>query len=188
MSSAQAAWLASLLPAEGATLSTDPSDGGNWTSGTEGVGELRGSKYGISAAAYPTIDFASLTLLAAQAIQIRDYWGPVGADTLPPPLAFLVADAAYMSGPRTAARQLQAMVGTVQDGTVGPITVHALQAKIASWGMDEVLAEWSARRVLFESGLPIWAGNKGGWVRRALRGLLIAKALDGTAATAALSA
>jgi lysozyme family protein len=178
VSAAQDAWLAFLLPAEGLTLSVTPTDPGNWTSGIEGIGELVGTKYGISAAVYPTTDIAALTLAEAQALQLADYWTPVGADSLPPPLAFLVADAAYMSGPRTAARQLQVMVGTAQDGAVGPVTIAALTAQIAKLGMCEVLAEWSARRVLFEAGLPIWGTDKGGWVRRVMRGLLVAKSLD----------
>jgi lysozyme family protein len=178
MSAAQDAWLAFLLPSEGSVLNVDPADPGNWTSGVEGIGKLLGSKYGISAASYPTLDIFNLTAAAAREIQINNYWRPVFADSLPPPLAFLVADAAYMSGPKTAARQLQAMVGTAQDGAIGPITLAALKAQIGRIGMTEVLAEWSARRVLFEAGLPIWGAERGGWVRRVMRGLLIAKALD----------
>ena len=178
MSAAQDAWLAFLMPAEGSRLSLDESDPGSWSSGIEGIGHLGGSKYGISSAAYPLLDINNLTLEDARAIQVRDYWTPVAADALPPPLAFLVADAAYMSGPRTAARQLQAMVGTAQDGVIGPVTLAALKAQISRLGMSEVLAEWSARRLLFEAGLPIWRTEQGGWARRVMRGLLVAKALD----------
>ena len=46
----------------------DPRDRGNWTGGTVGQGKLRGTKYGISAAAFPTLDIANLTLDAAKAI------------------------------------------------------------------------------------------------------------------------
>jgi lysozyme family protein len=178
VSAAQDAWLAFLLPAEGDTLSLSPTDPGNWTSGIEGIGTLRGSKYGISSAAYPEVDIANMSLAAARYIQTRDYWEPVAAGNLPPPMGFLVADAAYMSGPKTAARQLQAMVGTAQDGAIGPITLAVLKAQIGRIGMTEVLAEWSARRVLFEAGLPIWSTERGGWVKRVMRGLLAAKALD----------
>ena len=39
-----------------------PKDRGNWTGGAIGVGELRGTKYGISAAAFPTLDIKAITL------------------------------------------------------------------------------------------------------------------------------
>ena len=47
--------------AEGETLDRTPSDRGNWTSGVIGVGTLVGSKFGISAATYPTLDIPNLT-------------------------------------------------------------------------------------------------------------------------------
>ena len=49
------AWLAFLGPEEG-TLSLDPTDTGNWTGGAVGRGTLVGTKYGISAASYPTLE------------------------------------------------------------------------------------------------------------------------------------
>jgi lysozyme family protein len=50
-------------------------DPGNWTGGKPGEGECRGTKYGISAHAYPSLDIAGLTLADAYAIYRRDY-GP----------------------------------------------------------------------------------------------------------------
>ena len=58
---------------------TDP---GNWTGGAVGRGVLRGTKFGISAAAYPTQDIANLTPEAAATIYRRDYWNRVLADHL----------------------------------------------------------------------------------------------------------
>lgn len=49
-------------------------DSGNWTGGRIGSGTLKGTKYGISAASYPTLDIANLTLDQAKDIYRRDYW------------------------------------------------------------------------------------------------------------------
>lgn len=43
------------LPAEG-NLSTDRNDAGNWTGGSVGVGDLKGTKFGISATTQPTAE------------------------------------------------------------------------------------------------------------------------------------
>jgi lysozyme family protein len=50
------------------------SDPGNWTGGKCGEGELKGTKFGISAASFPQIDIESLTISEAEAIYERDWW------------------------------------------------------------------------------------------------------------------
>ena len=37
-------------------FSLDPNDPGNWTGGKRGVGELKGTRWGISAKSYPHLD------------------------------------------------------------------------------------------------------------------------------------
>lgn len=54
--------------------SNNEHDPGNWTSGVVGVGILKGTKYGISAASYPALDIANLTLEQAQTIYRNEYW------------------------------------------------------------------------------------------------------------------
>lgn len=44
------------------TVTDDRNDKGNWTGGRVGVGQLKGTKYGISAAAYLHLGIKSLTL------------------------------------------------------------------------------------------------------------------------------
>ena len=68
----------------------DPNDKGNYTPD----GELKGTKYGISARAYPEVDIAGLTIQKAQAIYRRDYWDANNLDKYPPQLAFLMFDIA----------------------------------------------------------------------------------------------
>ena len=72
---------------------TTRADPGNWTSGIIGTGELRGTKYGISASAYPDIAIKGLSLADAQAVYKRDYWDPILGDILPPALALLAIEA-----------------------------------------------------------------------------------------------
>ena len=97
----------------------DPHDPGNWTGGRVGTGTLAGTRFGISAAAYPTLDIARLTLGDAQAIYRRDYLDRVAGGALPPPLALLVFDAAVNAGIGSAARWLQIAVGAFVDGVIG---------------------------------------------------------------------
>ena len=52
----------------------NPNDSGNWTGGKVGEGELKGTKYGISAAEFPTLDIVNLTEAEAQVIYKSKYW------------------------------------------------------------------------------------------------------------------
>lgn len=60
-------------------FSLDPGDSGNWTGGAINSGELKGTKYGISAAAYPWMAdrIKDLTVGEAAEIYRRDYWLPL---------------------------------------------------------------------------------------------------------------
>ena len=52
----------------------NPDDSGNWTGGKVGEGELKGTKYGISASEFPALDIVNLTEAEAQAIYKSKYW------------------------------------------------------------------------------------------------------------------
>jgi lysozyme family protein len=51
-----------------------PDDSGNWTGGKVGVGELKGTKYGISARQFPRLDIKNLTEDSACNIYRNLYW------------------------------------------------------------------------------------------------------------------
>lgn len=51
-----------------------PSDKGNWTGGKIGVGMLKGTKYGISAAQFPDLDIENLTIEDTGTIYRAKYW------------------------------------------------------------------------------------------------------------------
>lgn len=143
----------------------DPRDRGNWTSGKVGEGELRGTKFGISAAAYPRLDIAALTLDDARAIYRRDYWTAIRGDELPRPIALAVFDAAVNSGPGAAARLLQAAVGAAEDGAIGPATL----ARVRAMAPLALLDDFHARRLGFMGQAAGWATYARGWAGRVLR-------------------
>lgn len=90
--------------------SDNPDDHGNWTGGRKGHGELKGTKYGVSAASYPQLDIRNLTMAEADAIFFRDYWQASGAASLPWPGCLLAFDTAVLHGVETS-REWQQEVG-----------------------------------------------------------------------------
>lgn len=150
----------------------NPADPGNWTGRRVNVGTCKGTNFGISAAAYPALDIASLSLADAQTIYKRDYWDVVHGDELPPPLALLVFDAAVNSGVSRAARWLQSTLSVKVDGAIGPLTLAA--AHQTSGRGAAVLAEYQTQRLLFLTSLPTWRTFATGWTRRVLTVQLLA--------------
>jgi lysozyme family protein len=146
--------------------SASDSDPGDWTGGAVGKGELRGTKFGISAAAYPGLDIAALTLAQAKAIYRRDYWDRVSGDALPPALALLAFDAAVNNGLSHATYWLQEAVGVRADGVIGPQTLAAIGQFVDAHGAASLCADFMARRLLFMVALPTWRSFSLGWARR----------------------
>jgi lysozyme family protein len=144
--------------------SNNAADPGNWTGGAVGQGVLRGTNFGISAAAYPALDIANLTRAEAEAIYRRDYWEAVAGDELPVPLDLVAFDAAVNCGPRKAILWLQLAAGAVADGALGAATLAALRAGDPAGIAREALA----RRLEFCSHLPAWANFGLGWTRRVI--------------------
>lgn len=92
--------LAFVLQVEGG-FSIDVDDPGNYVNGV-----FKGTKYGISANAYPDIDVANLTLEQAKDIFKRDYWYASDADKLTWPLCLAVFDFAVNAGVMQASKTL----------------------------------------------------------------------------------
>ncbi len=159
------AYSISVVVGEEAGLSTDPADPGNWTGGAVGHGVCRGTKYGISAASYPSIDIASLTLAQAQAIYKSDYWDKIEGDKLPAPLALLGLDAAINNGVSRTTHWLQQAAGVPTDGVIGPATLAAIAKSMAD-DDDALLIEFQALRLFYMSELGTWRTFGLGWSRR----------------------
>ena len=152
-----------VLGSEGG-YSARPEDPGNWTGGRCGLGECRGTNWGVSATSYPQLDIAALTDAQAKEIYRRDFWDRAQCGSLPPPLALLVFDAAVNSGVGRAVRWLQAALGVAEDGVIGPATLAAIAAHR---GLGAALcAEFQARRLSFLTALPTWKTFGKGWARR----------------------
>ncbi len=146
------------------------------------MGVCTGTRYGISAAAYPTLDIKGLTLDAAKAIYRRDYWDRIAGDKLPPPVAFVTFDASVNNGVSRAVRLLQVALGAYQDGVIGPATLAAV-AKVAPM---QLVSEIVAQRILFMSKLNTWPTFGLGWSRRLaalpMEAFAVATAADSSAA------
>jgi lysozyme family protein len=102
-------------------LSLDRNDPGNWTGGKVGVGELKGTKYGVSAKSYPHLDIRNLTPQQAMEIFYLDFWLKPRFNQIPvPQMAKRLFDLGVNCGPGTAAKMLQRAVNTVCAGYVAP--------------------------------------------------------------------
>lgn len=152
---------ARLIGHEGA-YTKDSRDPGNWTGGKVGLGELKGTKFGISAAQYPDENIAGLTLARAREIYRRDYWSRIQGDQLPAWIAFDVFDAAVNSGVETATKWLQRAVGAQPDGILGAKTIAcARRADPAT-----AVARFNGIRLAAMTNMPTWPDHGRGWARR----------------------
>ena len=148
-------------------LSLDPNDRGNWTGGKKGVGELKGTKYGIAAHAYPYLDIRNLTRAAAAQFYRQDYWNRVWGDDLPSGPDVVTFDGAINSGPGRSIKWLQGAIGTKADGGFGPKTMAAVEA-VTDW--PAAIKRMTAKRLSFLQGLTSLFKRYGrGWTVRVAR-------------------
>ena len=145
-----------------AGFSEDERDPGNWTGGRPGVGELKGTKFGIAANTYPDIDIKNLTLDQAKAIYYRDWWLKVGADEIDAAIVFQLWDFAVNAGMGTAKRALQRAVRVADDGAIGSRTLAAIKAM----SVPDVLMRFNAQRLRHYTSLSTWPTYGKGWTNR----------------------
>lgn len=118
----------------------NPKDPGNWTGGRVGAGQLRGTKYGISAASYPTLDIEKLELEDAKHIYYVDWWLQFGAEHLEPSMIYQMWQFAINAGKGNARRCLQRAARVADDGFIGEKTLDALKAMT----LDDMLLRFTA--------------------------------------------
>jgi len=150
-----------LLGHEGG-FTDDKRDPGNWTGGRVGVGELKGTNFGIAANTYPEEDIRNLTVDRAKLLYRRDFWNRIRADELPAVIRYPMFDAAVNSGVPQASRWLQRAVGATADGVIGPRTLAATNAMEP----QVVLRRLLSVRLRFMTGLSNWPVHGRGWARR----------------------
>lgn len=150
-----------LLAHEGG-YSADRNDPGNWTGGAKGVGQLKGTKFGIAANTYPTLDIKNLTREQAIEIYRRDFWLRAKCDQMPRAAAFQLLDGAVNSGIGQAARWLQRAASVADDGLIGPMTLAAIKRM----DPNDLVLRFNAQRLDFMTRLKNWPHHGAGWVRR----------------------
>lgn len=148
----------------------DPQDRGNWTSGKIGVGELKGTKYGISAMSYPNLDIENLTLAEVKAIYKRDWWDKLWMNNFHPALQYQMFDAAINHGAHNAIMILQTALNIPSDGIIGPRTKTAAQ----TIEINDLLLRFLAERLSFMTKIKTWDRYGKGWARRIAHNLKLA--------------
>ena len=154
---------------EGA-FQNDSRDRGNWTSGIIGVGKLNGSKYGISAMSYPTVDIVNLTLAGAKEIYRKDWWDAMQMESFRPAMQYQMFDAAINHGMYQATKMLQRAAGSKDDGVIGSMTI----GKVSKMDLNDMLMLFLAERLIFMTNIKIWGSFSKGWARRIAHNLQIA--------------
>lgn len=142
----------------------------DWTGGIVGKGELRGTKYGISAGTYPNLAIQSLTLEEAKAIYKRDWWDRFRGDEIEYELAFQIFDADVNHGKGNGARFLQDALGLAPDGSIGPITLKALEGRDPA----QVILRFLAYRLRFFTKCSTWDKHGKGWANRVANNMILA--------------
>ena len=140
----------------------DPKDRGNWTGGKVGSGELKGTKYGISAMAYPALDIKNLTMDQVQQIYYVQWWIPLKMAQMPNGLPYQLFDAAINHGMIPTNKMLQRAIGVKDDGEIGPITIKT----VGSLDHNDTLFGFLSERLTFMTNISTWDVYGRGWARR----------------------
>lgn len=175
------ACLADVLVHEGG-YTADRRDPGNWTGGKVGQGVLKGTKKGIAAASYPSLDIKALNDNQIADIYRADFWNPIRGDDLPTGIDLSAMDYGVNSGPSRSAKDLQRVLGVPVDGRIGPQTIKsAITADTRA-----VIKGHCAKRMGFLRSLAIWNTFGKGWSTRVAN--VEAKALSWVSSKAQLEA
>lgn len=122
----------------------------------------RATNWGISQRTYPNLDIKALTREQAVALYRRDFYEPIGGDSLPEGVAYQLLDTAINSGINTALRMLQRAIGVADDGHIGPVTLAAIKATEP----HDLVLRFLAERLDFMTRCSGWPTFSRGWTRR----------------------
>jgi len=120
------------------------------------------TKYGISKRSYSRLDIKNLTLDTAKTIYYVDFWLAAGCDAADDSAAFHIFDMAVNSGIHPTILTVQKVVGTAQDGVLGPKTLQAIKNMPPS----RFIAWFNAERLRFMASLDNWPKFSKGWALR----------------------
>lgn len=96
----------------------------------------------------------------------RHYWMVCNCDELPVGIDACVFDFAVNSGPGRAAKTLQALVGSAQDGQIGPKTINAAHSWVAAHGLKNAVRLYQHERQEYLEKLKTFPIFGKGWTRR----------------------
>lgn len=128
------------------------------------------TKYGISQAAYPGLDIASLTKADAIAIYKRDYWDKAQCEEIPYPLDIMLFDTAVNHGVTAAVKILQESLGITADGVIGQETRAA-----ARKANNSIYTVFMINRLYAYTKAKSWPTFREGWKNRLVQ---LAKEVD----------
>lgn len=85
------------------------------------------TKYGISKRSYPGLDIKNLTIEDASSIYYNDYWLKLNIDGINnEDLKLQLFDMVVNAGIKTSIKLLQHILGVIEDGVVGPVTIDKI--------------------------------------------------------------
>lgn len=140
----------------------NPKDRGNWTSGKEGVGELKGTKWGLAAMTYPHLDIANITLEQAKEIYYNDWWLKLKMERWPNVMKYQMFDAAFNHGTGRANQFIQFAVRVKDDGIIGPNTIKAVNMT----DPNDIVMRFLAKRLRYFTEVKTWSEFSKGWTLR----------------------
>jgi lysozyme family protein len=113
-------------------------------------------------------DLHAITAEQLATVYRRFYWDAVAGAQLPDGVDYATFDFAVNSGPGRAAKYLQAAVGAVQDGRIGPATLAAVKARPAGVVIDALCDARLAylKRIKDDKGNLLWLTFGKGWTSR----------------------
>src|SRR5215471_2080784 len=126
-------------------------DPGNWTP----AGELRGTKFGISAHSFPDIDIEALTLNEAEELY-RSVWGVFSS----------LEDQGVLT--KVLERAVAACGGRLEiDGVFGPVTTEEANKIDPAWLLDSICAQAKTHYAEIEAARPEMKPWFAAWNERA---------------------
>lgn len=114
----------------------------------------------------------ALTRAEAKEIYRSAYWDAIRADELPVGLDYALFDFAVNSGPATAAKFLQRILGVTADGIIGGITLRAIKRADPT----TLVVRLTDDRLAYLQGLKTWDVFGDGWSARLAKVLAGARA------------
>lgn len=151
----------------------DPGDPGNWTGGAQGIGELKGTKFGISAHEFPDLDIMNLTedeaiqaYIHGRPPQVPPYWNPLFSQIYNQNEANKIFDLGFLFGPGTVIKYAQGLLKLVKDGVFGPYTLAALNATDVYTFLSAFKSVLVSHAIGIANARPAERKDLAGWITR----------------------